>query len=392
MESHLTSRQDNAVGGAMMSATLAAIDAMHVVETLPFGIITLDSAGTITFANSSAAETLGWSATRLMGRHFHDTAHHHRADGTAYPQQLCPIHLAHLNHSPHTIDRETLWRSDGTPVICDITTSPLDGDGLTLTIRDALARLELSRAQDEFVSVVSHELRTPLASLLGALKMSSIDGLETSQRESLIAIAQRNADRLARLVDDILDLEKVRTGAISLARTEMSGISLCQSAADAVAGTALTRDVSIAIDAQPVSFWADRMRLEQVLTNLLDNAIKHSEAGSTVTLRVRKRRADVAIEVIDEGHGIDPEGVKHVFDRFWQVDSSNQRARQGSGLGLTISKAIIELHGGSIGITSELGAGTCFTVKVPLRAIDLAVPIDLRSDGGEADDASRPAD
>ena len=376
----------------MMELALTTIDAMQVVETLPFGIITLDSAGTIMFANASAAETLGWSATRLRGLNFHDTAHHHRADGTAYPKQLCPIHLAHVSHSACTIDRETLWRSDGTPVICDITTSPLDEGGLAVTIRDAFARLELARAQDEFVSVVSHELRTPLASLLGALKMSSLDSLETSQRESLIAIAQRNADRLARLVDDILDLEKVRTGAITLARTEISGISLCQSAADAVAGTAVTRGVSIAIDAHPVTFWADRMRLEQVLTNLLDNAMKHSEPGSTVTLRVRKSRADVAIEVIDEGAGIDPEGLRRVFDRFWQVDSSNQRVRQGSGLGLTISKAIMELHGGSIGVTSELGRGTCFTVKVPIRAIDLVVPVDLRADGDGADDASHPAD
>ncbi len=375
-----------------MTDALRPADPSDIIASVPLGIITMEPSGLIGFANRAAGDILDWNAEDLVGRNLHETAHYRRADGTAYPFALCP-HAAALNdRKPRTLDRETLWRRDGTSVICDVTASALDGGGLAITLRDASARLELARAQEEFVGMVSHELRTPLASLLGALTLIDVEGMGTDQRESLIGIAQRNAKRLARLVDDILDLEKVRAGAVSLTREEMTAQSLSESAIDAVAGTALAHDVSLIIDADGSSFWADRLRLEQVLTNLLDNAIKHSPKGGKVTLRVRKGPASVLMDVIDEGPGLAPEQLKRVFDRFWQEDSSNQRVRQGSGLGLTISQAIMELHGGAITGSSEVGKGMCFTVRLPVRAQDLKVPVDLRSQKGGAPHATNPVD
>ncbi len=369
-----------------------SVDTVDVIGTLPIGIVTVGREGHVTYANAAACEILGWGATEFKGKQFHATVHHHRQDHSAYPEASCPILATLVDGKTRTIDRETLWRSDGAAVICDLTASPLSEGGLTLSLRSAFARLELARAQDEFVGVVSHELRTPLASLLGALKMVDLPGVDPAQREELIGIARRNSERLARLVDDILDLEKVRNGSISLARSEMTAAALCASATDAIAGTALSRNVPVRIDASRFTFWADRLRIEQVLTNLLDNAIKHSPEGGKVTLRARRQKTEVLLDVIDQGAGIPPENLNHVFDRFWQADSSDRRMRPGSGLGLTISQAIMELHGGSITVASEVGKGTCFTVHLPIRARDLAVPVDLRESEGVESDAPHSAD
>ncbi|NTV39928.1 MAG: PAS domain-containing protein [Demequinaceae bacterium] len=374
-----------------MTGGLRPGHASDIIASMPLGVITMEPSGLIGFANSAAGSILDWDAPELVGRNFHETAHYRRPDGTAYPFALCPHAAVLRDRKPRTLDRETLWRRDGTAVVCDVTASPLVGGGLTITLRDASARLELARAQEEFVGMVSHELRTPLASLLGALTLIDVEGVGADQRESLIGIAQRNAKRLARLVDDILDLEKVRAGGVFLAREEMTARSLSESATDAVAGTAIAHDVSLAIDADDSSFWADRLRLEQVLTNLLDNAIKHSPTGGTVTLRIRATSDSVLMDVIDQGKGLGPDDLKRVFDRFWQEDSSNKRARQGSGLGLTISQAIMELHGGAITGSSEVGKGMCFTVRLPVRAHSLKVPVDLRSLKGDAPDATNPA-
>jgi len=374
-----------------MTEPLPCIEASDIVASVPLGIVALDPSGSVGFANRAACDMLDWKLADLIGKNFHETAHYRRDDGTAYPFALCPHAAALTDRRPRALDRETLWRRDGTAVICDVTASALAGGGLTITLRDASARLELARAQEEFVGMVSHELRTPLASLLGALTLIDVEGMGADQRESLIGIAQRNAKRLGRLVDDILDLEKVRAGAVSLTRADMTAQSLSESATDAVAGTALAHGVSLVIDTDESSFWADRLRLEQVLTNLLDNAIKHSPKGGKVTLRVRKGPDSVLMDVIDEGAGLAPEQLQRVFDRFWQEDSSDKRVRQGSGLGLTISQAITELHGGAITGSSEVGKGMCFTVRLPVRAHDLKVPVDLRSDQGDAHDATNPA-
>jgi PAS domain S-box-containing protein len=375
-----------------MTDALLPGDAENIIESMPLGVVTVEPSGRIRFANRAAGDILDWKVADLVGRNFHETAHYRRPDGAAYPFALCLIGAALGERESRSLDRETLWRRDGTSIICDVTASAMAGGGLTITLRDASARLELARAQEEFVGMVSHELRTPLASLLGALTLIDVDGMGVAQRESLIGIAQRNAKRLARLVDDILDLEKVRAGAVSLTREEMTALSLSESATDAVAGTAIAHDVSLVIDADESSFWADRLRLEQVLTNLLDNAIKHSPRGGQVTLRVRTERDSVLMDVIDQGPGLAPDLLRRVFDRFWQEDSSNQRVRQGSGLGLTISQAIMELHGGAITGSSEVGKGMCFTVRLPVRAHDLKVPVDLRSPQGDAHDATNPAD
>jgi len=376
-----------------MTGSLGDREAREMIESMPIGLVALDSTGHVVFSNEAVTEILGWAPDDLIGRHFHATAHPRRPNGTAYPYALCPLAATQEDREPRTLDRETLWRRDGSRVICDVTASALATGGITVTLRDAFARLELARAQDEFVGVVSHELRTPLASLLGALKLTTAEGLAEDQREMLIDLARRNADRLARLVDDILDLEKARSGALALTRTEIAGASLCASAVDAVTGTALAHDVTMEAQAdEDLRFWGDRMRLEQVLTNLLDNAVKYSPPGGTVTLRMRKSDAEVTMDVIDEGAGVAQEDLKRVFDRFWQIDSSNQRIRQGSGLGLTISQAIMELHGGSIDGTSEIGKGTCFTVHLPIRATDLSVPVDLRTPEGKVADAPHPLD
>jgi len=220
---------------------------------------------------------------------------------------------------------------------------------------------------------VSHELRTPLTSIRGALGLlaSGLMGDVGSKASSLLNIALSNSERLVRLVNDILDLEKMQSGrgSLSLRRCPLS--DLVQQAVDSIRPVADAARVGLALDLEAVWMEADPDRLLQVLANLLSNAIKFSPPGSLVTVQLRHDRAGTALSVVDEGRGVPVEKLESIFDRFQQVDASDSRERGGTGLGLAICRTIVEQHGGRIWAErrtgGEMGAGTAFRVFLPFR-------------------------
>lgn len=240
-------------------------------------------------------------------------------------------------------------------------------------IRDMTEAREVDRLKSEFVSTVSHELRTPLTSVRGSLGLleAGVAGEIPEQALELVRIARSNTERLIRLVNDMLDLEKIEAGRLELHREPLSADELVEEAVEGLKGASSLVDVRIERVAVPTDVLAgDRDRLIQVLTNLLSNALKYSPAGGTILLSAgpATRPNHVRFSVTDDGPGISPEQRPRLFGRFQQLDSSDTRAKGGTGLGLAISRGIVELHDGVIDVDSEPGKGATFWFEIPLAS------------------------
>ncbi|MEM8512085.1 PAS domain S-box-containing protein [Massilia sp. MP_M2] len=242
----------------------------------------------------------------------------------------------------------------------------------SIFLHDISERKKVERMKNEFVSTVSHELRTPLTSIHASLSMlgGGMAGNLPSDAARLVAIASQSCDRLMRMVNDLLDIQKIEAGHMEYQRTAQLLAPLMHHVADAMEGQARQAGVTLRLDMPPgaegVQAEIDHDRMVQVLTNLVSNAIKCTPGGKVVILGLAQRPGWARLSVTDEGPGISPAFQSRVFERFAQADAADSRQRSGSGLGLSISKAIVEEHGGAIGFETRAGAGTRFTVELPL--------------------------
>jgi len=244
--------------------------------------------------------------------------------------------------------------------------------GHIVLYRNVTHEVEVERAKSEFVSVVSHELRTPMTSVKTSLSLllgGAAGSLGEPARE-LLEIAHRNADRLIRLVNDLLDLSRLEAGRLELSLEPVLLSEALQSSADAVAGFAHDEGVTVDLvpPAEPLTVLGVRDRVEQVVVNLLANAIKFSPAGGRVELRWWRDGDDAVTEVADRGPGIPAEQLDAIFEPFKQIDSSTTREHGGAGLGLAISLGIVRGLGGRIWVESAAGAGSRFFVRLPLAS------------------------
>lgn len=239
-----------------------------------------------------------------------------------------------------------------------------------IVLRDISVRKEVDKLKREFISTVSHELRSPLTSIRGALGLleAGAVGALTTRARDLVTIGRSNAERLLRLIDDILDLEKIEAGKLELRLTAVDPLELAKTTLDGIRPMADHHHIRLrqsVVCRDPIQ--ADRDRLIQVLTNLVSNAIRFSPEGESVTLSVTAtERGRVRFEIEDHGPGIPPAQRARLFQRFQQLDSSDRRPRGGTGLGLAISRSIVEEHGGEIGVDSQPGWRTVFWFEVPV--------------------------
>jgi PAS domain S-box-containing protein len=238
---------------------------------------------------------------------------------------------------------------------------------------DVTERYAIERMKDEFISVVSHELRTPLTSIHGALNLLSSKSIapESKQGRRVIEIAAESTERLVRLVNDILELERLESGKIRLSQGLVDTNELMLQALDQVQIVANRAGIKLEVERQNLQLFVDGDRIIQVLTNLLTNAIKFSESGSTVYLAVQRsidnNNKSVLFSVKDRGRGIPTDKLESIFERFHQVEASDSRRQGGTGLGLTICRNIIEQHQGKIWVESTLGKGSVFYFTLPER-------------------------
>jgi signal transduction histidine kinase len=242
-------------------------------------------------------------------------------------------------------------------------------DRLVLLERERAARLDAeaaNRTKEQFVHMVVHELRTPLTAILswaGALATGRLDGADAAKA---LAAIRRNAALQARIIEDLVDLAQVERGGVSLERGRVELAAVVGAAVEANTAAAASKGIKIALDVAdscpPVV--GDFGRLQQVVSNLLTNALKHSEAGTTVCVRLDRTAAWARLTVADEGRGIAPELLPHVFEPYRQA--GGDIARSGLGLGLTIVRHLVELHGGRVEAASPgVGGGARFTVLLP---------------------------
>jgi signal transduction histidine kinase len=232
-----------------------------------------------------------------------------------------------------------------------------------MTLRDA------EQAKKQFVAHVSHELRTPLTSIRGALALVLDGGAPVDEDSAeLLTAAHRSAERLLALVNDLLDLERVGSGELSVDKKDCDLAAALTRAAETVKPIAGDAGVALAIDAGPICLHADPERLAQVVINLLANAIRFSPRGGTVALSARADGECVRITIDDQGPGVPPDFRQSIFEPFKQVKGSAAHKKGGTGLGLTISHAIVTAHGGAIAVGDAPGGGARFTIDLPLRS------------------------
>ncbi|MFB9313008.1 ATP-binding protein [Nocardioides plantarum] len=339
------------------------------------GIYGVDAEGVLTFINPSGARALSYSSEQLHGRGVHELFHAPDAEGNPHPYDGCYIAEAIRSGLVTNAEEDVYVRADGSEFPVEITASPLvEGDsvrGAVVAFRDITQRREVDRLKNEFISVVSHELRTPLTSIRGSLGLltSGKLGELTPRARSMATLALESSERLSRLINDILDLERIQSGTRAMSVAPVDSFELLARAVAEMSGMAHTKDISLELPHSDGRVLADADRIIQTLTNLINNAIKFSDPGQGVELSSVRQDDRVLFCVRDQGRGIPEDKLQTVFDRFEQVDSSDARALGGTGLGLAISRGIVERHGGRIWAESVLGEGTSvyFTLPSPDR-------------------------
>lgn len=325
------------------------------------------------------------------------------------PRVLGAITTA-LNHrSDHHVEYRIV-RRDGTvrwvegrgKVFCDRQGQPEQMAGVCLDVterkqledqralvlsREQAARADLERAgrmKDEFLATLSHELRTPLNAVLGYAHMLQAGTLPQDRVAHAIEVIERNAAAQMRLIDSLLDVSRVMAGKFELQFEPVQLEAVVEAAVDAFRPQAQRSGIALEIVAplSPVRVIADSGRLQQVLWNLISNALKFTPSGGQVGVHVTQTDSEVRIQVRDTGHGISGDLLPHVFDRFWQADSSTRPARAGLGLGLTLVREIVQAHGGAVVAESDGdGRGSAFTVTLPVPAAAVRTGLGLHPTG-----------
>ena len=361
---------------------------VDVVED--YAIFMLDPQGNVASWNRGAERIKGYRPDEIIGRHF--SAFYRTED----VQSRHPQHELEIATEVGRFEEEG-WRvrKDGSVFWASVTiTAVRDAEGTLrgfakvtrdLTSRRAVeqARLELVREQaaraeadranqvkDEFLAVLSHELRTPLNAIVGwAHLLRAPSGLLPEQVTRGLEAIERNATIQTQIVSDVLDISRITSGKVRLSARRVDAREFVMAAVDTTRPTAEARRIDLrpTLPSEPLFIWADPDRLQQVIWNLLSNALKFTPAGGRVEVTLATHGSRLEISVRDNGIGIRPEFLPHVFESFRQADSSSSRAHGGLGLGLAIVKRLVELHGGDVRAESEgEGCGTALTVTLPL--------------------------
>ena len=341
-----------------------------LVDSVGEGIYGVDRDGLITFVNPAAAQALGYPAADLTGCDAHVTFHARGADGQLLPKEQCYITEAVREGLVSAAEADSYVCSDGRLLPVEVTTTPLTEEdavvGAVVIFRDVTQRREVDRLKSEFVSMVSHELRTPLTAIQGSLGLISGGALGPlpAPAARMLEIASISAHRLNRLVDDILAIERLESGVLELQPGRQDTRVVVDAAVEQMQVLAVEAGVRMQVGPVDGAVHADPDRAAQTLINLIGNALKFSYPGGRVEICARAEGATVEFTVTDEGRGIPEDRLERIFNRFEQVDSSDAREKGGFGLGLAISRSLVERSGGRIWATNnpERGATLHFTL------------------------------
>jgi PAS domain S-box-containing protein len=339
-------------------------------ERAPIAVLELDPQGFVTQLNPAAEILFGFTAAELTGGRARDRLVMQELHAE-FDRQWADL-LA--SREPITGLRIRTPRRDGVHIVCEWTVTPLvNPEGTVIAViaqgQDVTQQLEAERMKKEFTSTLSHELRTPLTSIIGSLQLinSGVLGDMTQEVAELTAVAERNGQRLLDLINDILDIEKIESGKLTLVTEVFRLGELVREAL--VLNKAFAERFKVRFEIHGGSpegvVHADRKRLLQIMTNLLSNAAKFSPEGGTVEITLEQTALSLRVGVHDRGPGIPDAFRSRIFGRFAQADSTLTRQKGGTGLGLAISKRLVEMMQGRIGFDSRDGGGTTFWFELP---------------------------
>jgi PAS domain S-box-containing protein len=354
-------------------------------------ILILDTEGRVIEANHAAIDAYGYTHEELLKKSLREL----RA-----PETLADLgeHLAQAERDGLLLETQHITK-DGARFPVEISARGMDLEGrrvLVSIIRDISERrrmeamlreqntrlLELDRLKGDFINAASHELRTPLTSIKGYAEFleDEVGGAMTADQQAFVRQIQEGANRLQRIIDDMLDFARLEAGTFTLLLQEadLGAVVSAEvsSMAPQVSEARITLDLEL--PERPVRVRMDARRIGQVLLNLLSNAIKFTPVGGQIHVRLLPGPDHVRLEVRDTGIGIAPEHQSRLFEKFFQVDPSSTRQHGGAGLGLAISKALVDAHGGEMGLSSELGRGTTFWLELPVPAAQAFAPAEDR--------------
>jgi PAS domain S-box-containing protein len=367
-----------------------------IVDASPVAIVTLDRGGRIMTWNPAAEKIYGWSAEAVIDKPLPLLPQNEQSYFAERFNQVLDNDLVANLECLH------LQRS-GAPINISVSLAPLHDDddhtyGVVMTAvditlhkqieiqRQALLQQErharaaaetANRVKDEFLAILSHELRTPLNAILGWIKLIQRGGLKPEILQRAFDTIERNAIAQTQLINDLLDISRIIRGQVTLNLQPVNIAALLQTTVDTLGPAAKAKSIQVNLQLPPhiASTLGDVNRLQQVFWNLLSNGIKFTPAGGTVTILGDVVQNQLMVQVQDSGIGIDPDFLPHMFDYFRQADSSTTRAQGGLGLGLAITRRLVELHGGTIQADSPgLNQGTNFTVTLPMRKVDALCP------------------
>ncbi len=362
-----------------------------LANTMGEGVYALNKEGECTFVNPKALQLLGFSQFEMLGENIHDLIHHHNGQGDQISSDDCPIQISVMQTHDFNSEDELFFTKSGKSFPVALSATPIfkDGefDGHVAVFQDISGRKEqervlqqakeqaeaANRAKSQFLANMSHEIRTPMNAIIGMTHLALQTEL-TPEQQNFITKANRSAESLLGLINDILDLSKIEAGKLEIESTHFRLQAVFDDIANVLSYTAEERGIELLFNIQgdaPGYLTGDSMRLGQILLNLGNNALKFTQKGEViVSVEVAERSESKVVlhfSVMDTGIGISEDNQRRLFDSFNQADASTTRRYGGTGLGLSISRRLVELMGGSIRLQSQLGKGSTFHVYLPFE-------------------------
>ncbi|MHC5538439.1 hybrid sensor histidine kinase/response regulator [Singulisphaera rosea] len=354
----------------------------NIIEKNADGLIVVRPDGSICFVNPAATRLMGYPVDMLIGVNFGIPILPGETTEIDIPVRDGEMRVAELRVV------ETEWDGEQALLISlrDVTEHRRLEEALRRTAEELA---EADRRKDEFLAMLAHELRNPLAPILNATHLMRLRGDDPGTLQRMRDMVERQVRSMARLVDDLLDVSRITRGKIQLRKEPVNLAAVIQRAVETTKPLfqASSQDLAMTLPEGTIRVHADPLRLEQIVINLLNNASKYSEFGAPVQLIATREDQEVLLRVVDRGIGIAPEMLAQVFELFAQADRSLDRAQGGLGIGLTLVRSLVQMHGGTVTCRSDgLGKGSEFSLRLPILLTDLdddpePVPEPVKTEG-----------
>ncbi|MGH2772192.1 MAG: sensor histidine kinase, partial [Actinomycetota bacterium] len=337
-------------------------------------VLTTDTRGTIETINPAMERLAGWSESEARGRKYSEVYRLFDARGEAVGDDKRLLARAIRERKPiasHGFE-SFLESKDGIRIPVSITASPVIDDKGVLTggvdvLRDVSREKEIDHMKSSLISTVSHELRTPLTMIQGFAELLLTREFDRDNSREALSQIHKSAERLGRLIEDLLSVSRIESGRLTAKKSRME---LGPAIAEGIAAVSPSRQVEVQIDEDLPAAFADKDMVVQIVTNLVSNAVKYSPHGAPVRVAARANGASLQVSVADQGIGLSSAESDKLFNKFYRVDRPEVKEAGGTGLGLYITKSLVENQGGTIAVESVKDKGSTFTFSLPLAPDD----------------------